>query len=140
MNMIEISLEYWNKLADQIIVISSLLGGFSIAVVANFLVSEANNRLMRSIMKSATIAASFFLIALFSMTKILMMTTEGFPFKVSGDDLMFPKLVGGISFFIGIISIITMISLAGWTKSKKMGKFTTAIGILTFILILIMLT
>jgi hypothetical protein len=34
--MIEIALEYWNKLADQIIVISSLLGGFSIAVVANF--------------------------------------------------------------------------------------------------------
>jgi hypothetical protein len=34
--MIEIALEYWNKLADQIIVISSLLGDFSIAVVANF--------------------------------------------------------------------------------------------------------
>jgi len=138
--MVEISLEYWNKLADQIIVISSLLAGFSIAVVANFLVSETNNRLMRNIMKFATIAASFFLIALFSMTKILMMTTEGFPFKVSVDDLMFPKLVGGISFFIGIISLITMISLSGWTKSKKLGRFTTVIGILTLIMILFMLT
>jgi len=137
---IEISLEYWNKLADQIIMISSLLAGFSIAVVANFLVSETNNRLMRNIMKFAVTAASFFLIALFSMTKILMMTTEGFPFKVSGDDLMFPKLIGGISFFIGIISLITMVSLSGWTKSKKLGRFTTVIGILALILILFMLT
>jgi cytochrome bd-type quinol oxidase subunit 2 len=138
--MIEISLEYWNKLADQIIMISSLLAGFSITIVANFLVSETNNRLMRTILKSATIAASFFLIALFSMTRILMMTTEGFPFKVSGDDLIFPKLVGGISFFIGIISILTIISLSGWTKSKNVGIFTTALGILTLILIFYMLT
>ena len=138
--MIEISLEYWNKLADQIIMISSLLGGFSIAVVANFLVSETNNRLMSNIMKFAVIAASFFLIALFSMTKILMMTTKGFPLQISEDDLIFPKMIGGISFFIGIISLIIMISLSGWTKSKILGRFTTAIGVLTLILILFMLT
>ncbi len=42
--MIEISFEYWNKLADQTLVISSLLGGFSIAIIANLLVSEVNTR------------------------------------------------------------------------------------------------
>jgi hypothetical protein len=30
--------------------------------------------------------------------------------------------------------------LAGWTKSKKMGLFTTTIGALTLLLILVMLT
>ena len=43
--MIELTFEYYNKLADQIITISSLLGGFSIAIIANFLVQETKTRL-----------------------------------------------------------------------------------------------
>lgn len=138
--MEEMSFEYWNKLADQIILISSLLGGFSIAVIANFLVSDTNTRLTSNIMKAAVLAASFFLVSVFAMTKILMMTTDGFPLKMTEGDLRIPSIIGGMTFLFGIISLITMISLSGWTKSKKMGRFTTAIGILTLILILIMLT
>lgn len=132
--------EYWNKLADQTIMISSLLGGFSIAVIANLLVSEMNTRLSKSIMIASTLAASFFLVTVFAMTKLLMMTTNGYPLKVIESDLMLPRIVGMISFLLGIMSLISMISLAGWTKSKKMGQFTTAVGILTFIIILIMIT
>jgi uncharacterized membrane protein YozB (DUF420 family) len=138
--MEEMSFEYWNKLADQIIVISSLLGGFSIAVIANFLVSETNTRLSRNIMGAAVLAASFFLASVFAMTKVLMMTTDGFPGKMTVGDLKSSSLIGGITLIFGIMSLITLISLAGWTKSKKMGRFTTVIGILTFILIFFMLT
>ena len=138
--MEEMSFEYWNKLADQIIVISSLLGGFSIAVIANFLVSDANTRLSRNIMKAAVLAASFFLVSVFAMTKVLMMTTAGSPLKVTEVDFKISSLLGGMAFLFGIMSLITMIALSGWTKSKKMGRFTTVVGILTFILVLIMLT
>jgi len=134
------SFEYWNKLADQVIVISSLLGGFSIAVIANFMVSETNTRLSRNIMKASVLAASFFLISVFSMTKILMMTTKGFPIKMTEGDLMFPSIIGGTSFLLGTISLITMISFAGWTKSKKMGRFTVVVGAITLMLVLYMLT
>jgi len=134
------SFEYWNKLADQIIVISSLLGGFSIAVIANFLVSDTNTRLTKNIMKSAVLAASFFLASVFAMTKVLMMTTDGFPLKMTEGDLRVPSIIGGMTLLFGIMSLITMISLSGWTKSKKMGRFTTVVGILTLILILFMLT
>ena len=131
--------EYWNKLADQIIVISSLLGGFSIAMIANFLVSDTKTRLARNIMKTSVLAASSFLASVFAMTKVLMMTTEGFPFKITEGDLRIPTLIGSMAFVFGIMSLITMISLSGWTKSKKTGLFTTVVGILTFILILVML-
>ena len=134
------SFEYWNKLANQIIVISSLLGGFSIAVIANLLVSDINTRLTRNIMASAVLAASFFLVSVFAMTKVLMMTTEGFPLKMAEGGLRGSSLIGGMTLLLGIMSLISMISLSGWTKSKKMGVFTTVVGILTFILILIMLT
>ncbi len=36
----EITIEYWNELAKQTILISSLLSGFSITVVANLIVYD----------------------------------------------------------------------------------------------------
>ncbi len=140
MNIENMSFEYWNKLADQLIMISSLLSGFSIAVIANILVSETKTRLIKHIMKSAVLAASFFMVSLFSMTKVLMMTTDGFPLNMTEGDLMTASLIGGTTFFLGIISLITMIALSGWSKSKKMGIFTTVVGALTLILILFMST
>jgi uncharacterized membrane protein YozB (DUF420 family) len=138
--MIEATFEYWNKLADQTIMISSLLGGFTIAVIANLLVSEVNTRIFKNIMMVSTLAASFFLVSVFAMTALLMKTTTGYPLEVIESDLILPRIVGVISFILGIISLIAMISLAGWTKSKKMGRFTTAVGIFTLVLILVMLT
>lgn len=71
------TLEYWNALANQLILISSLLSGFSIAIVANLLVSETKSRLHINILKSATISAGCFLVIVFAMTSILMLTTPG---------------------------------------------------------------
>jgi len=53
---------------------------------------------------------------------------------------MLPRVVGVIAFFLGIISLLAMISMSGWTKSKRMGRFTTILGIITLILILLMTT
>jgi hypothetical protein len=136
----EVPFDYWNKLANQVITISSLLGGFSIAIIANILVSQNDSRLVKSIMVVSTTAGSFFLITIFAMTKLSLMTTAGYPFQVAAGDLTIPRVVGTVSFFFGILSLIAMISLAGWTKSKKLGRITTAIGIFTLILILLMTT
>ena len=67
--------EYWNKVADQTITVSSLLAGFSIAAMANFLVSETKAVLKNNIMAASTLAACFFLVTVFAMTKLLLMTT-----------------------------------------------------------------
>lgn len=136
--MTELTFEYYNKLANQIITISALLGGFSIAVIANLLVSDTKTRLTNNIMKTSTLAACFFLITVFAMTKVLLMTTEGYPKKVLDSDLLLPRGIGAFTFFFGTISLIVMISMAGWTKSKKMGIFTTIIGIITLIFVLFM--
>ncbi|WP_111669983.1 hypothetical protein [Algoriphagus litoralis] len=134
----QIPFDYWNKLATQVITISSLLGGFSIAIIANILVSQLDTRLVKVILTISTLAASFFLVAIFAMTKLMLMTTDGYPFQVVAEELSFPRLIGSVSFFLGIFFLITMISLSGWTKSKIMGRLTTGIGIFTLILILLM--
>ena len=134
----DITFEYWNKLANQVGTISSLLGGFSIAVVANILVSEGKGKLHKYIMVASTLAACFFLITVFSMTNLFLKTTPGYPIKLVEGDLIFPRAIGFLSFISGVISLITLIALAGWTKSKKIGRFTTVIGIVTLILMLMM--
>lgn len=137
--MTELSFDYWNKLAEQTLLISSLLGGFSVVVLANLLIAPLNSRLIKSIMIFSILSAAFFLVTLLVSNKILLMTTAGYPFEVNQQDLFFPRIIVGISFYLGIISLITVISLVGWTKSKKLGIFSTVIGILTFLLSLWMI-
>lgn len=103
--MIEISLEYWNKLATQTILISSLMSGFSIAVVVSLLVNELTKSILVKIQGAAIIAASSFIIALFSWTSILMMTTEGFPGDFSDQEFLFTRIIGAAAFTIGIIAL-----------------------------------
>jgi len=133
----EITLEYWNELAKQTILISSLLSGFSITVVANLLVSDKNDKLTNRILKSASLSAGCFLVTVFAMVQISMMTTAGgFLKNVIANDFIVPRIIGMLTFAIGLLSLTAMISLSGWTKSKKVGRFTTTIGVLTLLLIL----
>ncbi|MEM6685318.1 MAG: hypothetical protein AAF617_05925 [Bacteroidota bacterium] len=135
------TLEYWNELAKQTLLISSLLSGFSIAVVANLLVSDTNKKLTNAILKAATLAAGCFLISVFAMVNIVMTTTPGgYITNVTIDDFQVSRIIGLITFMIGLFALATMIALSGWTKSKKVGRFTTTIGILTLILIFITMT
>ncbi len=137
----EITLEYWNALASQTILISSLLSGFSIAVVANLLVSDKNDKLTNRILKSATLSAGCFLVSVFAMIQISMMTTPGGYMKaVVAEDFIVPRVIGMVTFMIGLFSLTMMISLSGWTKSKKVGIYTTVIGVLTLLLIFVTMT
>ena len=129
-------LQYWNTLANQIIVISSLLAGFSITVIANLIVHEANDRLTLRLLKTASIATACFLITVFAMTNILMLTTAGYPYKVTASDLVFSKGIGVITFLFGIGALFMIIALSGWTKNRKTGIFTTVVALVTFILVL----
>ncbi|WP_299901315.1 hypothetical protein [uncultured Aquimarina sp.] len=137
----EMTLEYWNELGKQTLLITSLLSGFSITVVANLLVADKNDKLTNRILKSATLAAGCFLVSVFAMVNIVMTTTPGGYIKdVSLNDFQVARVVGMITFIIGLFSLTTMIALSGWTKSKRVGLFTTIIGILTLLLIFITMT
>jgi len=136
--MVEMSLEYWNKLANHYIVISSLLGGFSITVIANLIIYDSKNRFMTAILKAATIAAGSFLATIFTMSKIYMMTTKGFPYKVVESSFSLARIIGPLTFFIGIFALSVVIALSGWTKSKRLGIFTTSIGSIILLIMLLM--
>lgn len=134
--MLELSLEYWNTLSHQMILTSSLMSGFSMAIVVSLLVYESDNRFINYILKASTICAGCFLITIFAATKIFLMTTKGYPFNVEANDITFPRIIGGMTYMLGIICLSVVIMLSGWTKSRSLGIFTTIVGVLTFLLIL----
>ena len=72
------------------------------------------------------------------MTKILMMTTPGFPVKITGEDLIFPRIIGAISFVAGILLITAILFLSGWNKSESLKRFSIVVAILTLVLILLL--
>lgn len=134
--MIEMTSEYLNELANHFILISALLAGFSIAYIANLIVSKNNSRISNSLLIIATTAASCFLISVFGLTKLLQMTTEGYPYEIEQNDYELPRKISGATFMIGIIALSALIALSGWMKSKTIGIVTTIIGISTLIIVL----
>jgi len=87
--------------------------------MANMIVSDLKTRLSKVIFIASTLAGCFFLITVFSMTSFILKTTEGFPVKVVEEDLKIARTLGMLSFISGIISLLVLISLGGWTKPKK---------------------
>ena len=94
---------------------------------------------MLNIFRLAILATGAFLISIFSMTNIFMMTTEGYPFEVKNEDLTWLRALGALSYLIGIICITLILALFGWTRSKGLGWFSTTVGLLSLILILMMM-
>ncbi|BDD05495.1 hypothetical protein [Aureibacter tunicatorum] len=135
-----LSLEYLNGLANQILLISSLLGGFSIAIVSNLLTDKTKGQITNRIFQVTTLAAGSFLVSVFAMTKIVMMTTKGYPENISSETLETSNIIGSISFLLGITFLCFVIVLSGWTKSKQLGIFTTIVGIITFTFIFMTIT
>lgn len=134
--MLELSFDYWNQLAGHLILTCALLTGFSIAITANLIINSNSNRLHNAILKVSTISSGCFLVAVFALTNILMKTTEGYPFEVTNADLTKPRIIGILSYMIGVVSLLTVIGMSGWTKSRNTGIFTTVVS--AFALILIM--
>ena len=137
MQITQLSSEYWNALASQLIVISSLLAGFSLSLI--FSLGDTKSTIMNYVFRAAVTATASFLVSIFALTKILMMTNKGFPFKTTGDSLIFPRIAGMIAFVIGILSIVMILALSGWVKSENSKNFTTVIGLITLVLIILML-
>ena len=132
--------EYWNTLASQFILISSLLAGFSITIVANLISNDNNNKMLSRILKLSVVSSGSFLVSLFAMVHIYMITVlDGYLEKVTEDNFALERLIGLVTFFLGLCSLSAILSLSGWVRSKSNGRFTTLIGVIMFILILILL-
>lgn len=137
--MIELSFDYLNKLAAQNILIVSILCGFTLSVIISILDKKDDNRMMKSIFVCAVIATASFLVSIFANTKILMLTTEGYPVKVSGKKLNFPRILAVLTFLSGILSVLFILVISIWSKSKVSKFLAVIVGLVTLLLISLMI-
>ncbi|MEM7485093.1 MAG: hypothetical protein AAF348_07775 [Bacteroidota bacterium] len=130
------NLEYLNAISNQLILISSLMSGFSIAILANLLTYKTDNKMATYVFRLTSVAAGCFLVTVFALTKIIKMTTEGYQHETTVEDFTFTGGLTTIAFVTGILTLSAVIALSGWIKSKKTGVFTTIVGFLTLLFIL----
>ena len=133
--MEDLPIEYFRVVANQLVFISVFLGGICAAILGTLFTAENDTKIFKAIIIALSFAAVSFIVAVFGMNKVLMIITPGSPYEAVSDVLDFPRLVGGLAFYLGIVGLITVISLSGWLRNKKIGIFTTIIGIAAFYLI-----
>jgi len=138
--MIELSNEYINALASQIAFMSTFLGGFSATILGALVLSERNDKLIKRLVISFSLSTCLFIIVVFAMTNLIMLTTPGYPLPTANSDTFLSKTIGILSFMLAIITLLISIAIMGWLKSKKIGIVTTCFGVISLLFILILLT
>lgn len=132
--MIELSSEYLRDLSEHLLMIATFLGGFSFAILGTLILSEKEGRLIKALILGLTIASSAFLLTIFACFDIIMSMHPENPFGVQMEKTLFPRVAGVISLLIGLIALIGVTGLSGWTKSKRLGIATTIVSVITLIL------
>jgi magnesium-transporting ATPase (P-type) len=138
--MISLSNEYMNALATQIIFISVFLGGFSATLLVTLLVADNERKMMKVLIVSSASAAILFIIATFAMTKVVMVTTPGFPLEVPEKEMIRARTFGALALMGGVFSLMFTIGASGWLKSRRLGITTTLLGSLGFITFVILMS
>ncbi|MFD0798431.1 hypothetical protein ACFQZJ_13245 [Maribacter chungangensis] len=128
--------DYLNIISNQLVLVSSLMSGFSIAILANLLTFKTDNKFAAYVFRLTSVAAGCFLVTVFALTKIIKMTTKGYQYETTVEDFAFASSLASSTFLIGILTLSAVIALSGWIKSKKTGIFTTVVGFLTLLFIL----
>ncbi len=137
MHMIELSAEYLNDLMTQLVFISVFLGGFSASILGTLITTDKKkSKVLSKLIIGSSLAALSFIVAVFAMTNIIIVTIPTYPLPYDGSSVSTSRAVGFASFIIGILSILFVIGTSGWLYSRKLGIFTTVIGVLGLIAII----
>ena len=135
--MIELELPYLNALASHLIYISAFLGGFAATLLGTLIISDKEGKLIKTLIISSALSAVSFIVAVMAMTSILLVTTKGYPLEINPEDVVLKRAIGGLAMLLGLISLLVVISVSGWLKSKKLGFITSLVGIIGFVLIIL---
>lgn len=102
------SSEFLNTVAIPIIIASLLFGGLSLAFL---FIKGDKKKFHKYLYRFVILSISSFVLAIISMASIFVKTNNGYRINIDLHDLMIPRLIGAISFSLGLFSIISIIIL-----------------------------
>lgn len=118
--MIELSNEYLNLLAEQMIFICSFLGGFAATILGTLISSDVDNRCSRAMVVSTAFTSLCFVVCLLAMTTIYLYTSDGFPVEIQKTNFAMARIVGVTTFGLGLVTFCRqyrLFRLAGFKVS-----------------------
>lgn len=135
--MEELSTQYFANSAKQLVLISVFFGGVATTILGTIILHESDSKILKAMVLGLSLSAVSFMVAVIAMIKVQMILAPDSPYGDRMELLNFPRIAGGMAVILGIYSLLTVIGLTGWLKSKRIGIFTTLIAIISGILIFI---
>ncbi len=120
---------------EQLTLLSSIIGGFSLAIAVEFLAGEKKQRIASYLIGIFILAASLLLIAtsVGSQIVVKMAIVENVEIANIPPHLLenMPIAAGFVSafYYIGLGMFVAGLGLAGWMRSKTLGIVTTVMAV-----------
>jgi hypothetical protein len=129
---------YLAALAGQIGSLSAFLGGFAATFLALLLTIEREDRVSAAAIGCAAGASALFIAAVVACTGLTAMLHPDAPRRVAGAGTALAQGVMTGAFGLGTLLLLAALALSGWTRSRRIGRITTAAGGAGALLVLVL--
>lgn len=138
--MLDLSNTFLREVGVQSLLVGIFLGGISVSILGNLIVSNNNGKIIKILIIGLSISSLSFLLTILSSFELILILTEGSNQEVNSQILKQTTRPVWMSLYLGLFSLISVISLSGWLKGKKLGMITTILGIITILFIILIMT
>lgn len=133
--MNQLPADYLAEIARQIAFVSAFLGGFSATFLGTLLFSRSSSPLAGWAISASAMSACAFIVAVLALTMLVVGLNPSTPAGViSGTAIAHARLIGLLSFLVGMYALLVSIGMSGWLRSRKLGWITTSIAVLAGLL------
>ena len=120
---------YLAEIARQLASVSALLGGFSATFLATLLFARVEHRLASWTIGGSALSACLFIVSVLALTMLMIgLNPSAPPGMVPEASVLRARVVGLLSFLIGMYALLATLGLSGWLRSRRMGWVTTGIA------------
>ena len=124
----ELSPEYLVEVARQIAFVGAFLGGFSATFLGLVLTENRSDNIGIWLIAALTLASCSFILSVITMTFLSVSQHPGVPVDVLVEAVNRHRIIGFLSFILGIYALLAGIGLSGFIKSKRFGLITAIIA------------
>jgi hypothetical protein len=137
--MITLAPDYMSTIATQIGGVSAFLGGFAATFLAMFLTLGHRSRAATIAIIASTIASVAFVVAVIATTAVIAKLHPHAPGGASASAGL-PQLLMTLSFLTGMLALLVSLGASGWTRSRTIGRATSAIAAVGVVLALLLIS
>jgi hypothetical protein len=121
-----LSPEYLAEIGRQLAFLSAFLGGFAATFLGTLLTAAPGRRQACWAAGSAAVAAAAFVVTVISATALAIVLNPGAPAGMSSAAAITrARGIAGLSFIVGIYSMLLSLGLSGWIRSRALGMTTS---------------